>query len=640
MCGFTGFFNLDNLNNKSNIDIMFSHITRRGPDENRMSVINKKLVLLFSRLSILDLSSNGSQPMTSNSGNLTIVFNGEIYNLKFIKELLKSNGYNLFKSSSDTEILLQAFEFFGLSILDKIKGMFSIALYNRVNSSLTLINDRFGEKPLFYSYSKDNIFFSSDIKSFDFKKRSIRQSSIVKLFEYNTIPYPYTIWDDVNKINPAEILEFKLDFENNIVNLISKKKYWDYSKPVKIRDDSLEQFTDKLELKLFEVIDCQLKTDVDNGCFLSGGIDSSLVSCIASKVSEKKLTTISVGFSNSKFDESIYATDIANYLNTNHYNKILDLDNISNIINLLPDIYGEPFSDSSQIPTTLLCQFASSKVKVVLTGDGADELFGGYDRYLFVPKFWKIIKYLPFPIRQLIKKFYNLLKPYSYKISTYIIQKLLKKYPNTIYFESKLYNLVNALDSKNSIEFSKKLSIHFYNDFGIVLSNDFSDHNFIYNKNDTVLRNILSNDVSDYLPNDLLVKTDRASMYYGLEARMPFLDHEIYEFSKMLPDKYKVNSNMQKVILKNLLKRHLPKRLYERPKHGFLAPLSEIIYKEIKLIKNILDNDKIKKQGYLDHDMVKKELNSFVNGDTFNQYNLWDIVIFQQWLDNNEKNIL
>ena len=639
MCGFTGFFNINKLNNKTDIDRLFSFIEKRGPDINDKLVINNKLVLLFSRLSILDLSPNGSQPMSSKSGNFTIVFNGEIYNHIEIKKILVSKGFTTFKGSSDTEILLEAIDLMGLSILDDIQGMFSFALYDKINSDLFLVNDRFGEKPLFYSHNDENIFFSSDIKSFNFKKRKINLESLTKFFEYNVISYPSTIWNDVIRIKPSEIIKFKLNFNSNTTHLTSKSTYWNYKKFINKSNDSLSELTNKLDFLLSNTIEQQLNTDVNNGCFLSGGIDSSLITAIASKVSKKKLITISVGFSNSDFDESFYAAKIADYLKTEHYTKVVDMENISKIIKVLPDIYGEPYADSSQIPTSLLCQFASTKIKVALAGDGADEFFGGYDRYSFVPRFWKILRVLPLSARILIKQLLNLLKPFSYKFITFIIQKLLNKYTNTLYFESKLSNLINALDSNSPVDFAKKLSIHFYKNFGIVLFTNFKDKSYNFDDNLSYIENIMLNDTIDYLPNDLLVKTDRASMYFGLEARMPYLNNKVYEFSKTVPDNYKINRNKSKIILKNLLKRYLPEVLYERPKHGFLAPMSEIIRNEMSWVKELLNKDKIKSQGYLDHDLVLNELNTFINGNSSNQYNLWDIIIFQHWIEKNENYI-
>lgn len=633
MCGITGFFNFPELMNEKQINNLLTIIKNRGPDNNNHKIIENNLLFIFTRLSIVDLSDQGLQPMTSKSGKYTILFNGEIYNHKKIRKDLETKKVS-FQGHSDTEVLIESIDQNGLSILKYINGMYSFALFDHTNSYLYLVNDRFGEKPLYYFHNDKKIFFSSDIKSFNFQKRTIDKKSLSSYFNNYVISYPDTIWKDVKRIEPSQIIKFKIDLKEKKIELIETKSYWSNKKNFyfKIRD-SLDTAADKLDSLLNTTIENQLNNDVMTGTFLSGGIDSTLVTSIASKI-KKNLKTISVGFKDPKLDESIYATKIADHLNTDHYNKILDADDVTDIVKIIPDVYGEPFADSSQIPTLLLCKYAVSKVKVCLTGDAGDELFGGYERYSFVPKFWNVAKYFPESVRTIIKKIFEKTAPYSYKTTRFIIQNIFFKYRNTVYFEIKLRNLLLSLNSKNPIEFAKKLSFHFHDDYNLIKEKISSDRVYNFDKQRTLINNLMLDDVNDYLPNDLLVKVDRASMYYGLETRIPFLNHEIYEFSQQIPDSYKIKKSSSKVILKKILERYVPKKLFDRPKHGFLAPIKDIILREKEFIHSILDPELIKKQNILDHNIVKKELDDYESFG-FNQYNLWDIIVFQLWVNNN-----
>ena len=277
-----------------------------------------------------------------------------------------------------------------------------------------MINDRFGEKPLYYSLSNSDFFFSSDIKSFSFKKRNINKKGLRTFFSKNCFSYPDTIWEDVERIKPGTYLKFKVNFENNTISDPSLNHYWSPKIFIKPFSDSIDKAVDKLDFLLSEVIERQINADVEVGTFLSGGIDSSLITSIAQKVSKNKISSFSIGFEDSKFDESIYAEKIAKHLGTNHRTKIMSKDDINNIFDTIIDTYGEPFSDSSQIPTILLSQFSSQYLKVVLTGDGGDELFGGYDRYTFVNKIWRYLDFFPLFLRNQIKLLFEYSSPYSY----------------------------------------------------------------------------------------------------------------------------------------------------------------------------------------------------------------------------------
>lgn len=644
MCGFTGFFNLSSLNNSKIRSDLFSCIDRRGPDNRHFEIIDNHFTLLFARLSIIDLSISGNQPMFSHSKNSAIVFNGEIYNKDEIVGLINSKEKKTWIGYSDTEVLLEALELFGTKILGKIKGMYSFAFYNNLEKKLYLINDRFGEKPLYYSINKNNLFFSSDIKSFNFKKRKINNLSLKHFFKDNCIPGPLTIWNDVSKIMPSEIIEIQLNFSTLKITNVIKSKYFNSRNHREINKskDSLETAVDKLDKILTNAVEGQLISDVPIGCFLSGGIDSSLISAIASKVNNKKLTTISIGFEDANFSESEYAKNIANYIKSEHYEKILSRQETKSIIKDIPFIYGEPFSDSSQIPTILLSKFAKQYVSVALTGDGGDELFGGYERYLRVPNIWNVYDKIPLKIRLIILKLMKLSSPFSIRLIG-VLLRLLPKFSKTLYLNSKIQNLINSLDSSGPIELAKRLSEH----FPLNSEKDILFETKIYDKKDFYDENILKansrdlmlEDVDRYLPNDLLVKTDRAAMNVGLETRLPFLDTDVYNFSRELPSEFKISGSESKLILKKLLEKYIPKKLFERPKQGFVVPLHTVLNDEIKWVTDLLDSKKISKQGVLNTEIVEEQLNKFKYGNQNNQYLLWDIIIFQQWYDKNENNI-
>lgn len=644
MCGFTGFFNLPHLNSSKNRAELFKSIDKRGPDNNHFEIIDNHFTLLFARLSIIDLSISGNQPMFSHSKNSSIVFNGEIYNKNEIVSLINIRTKKNWIGYSDTEVLLEALELFGTNILKQIKGMYSFAFYNNLDKKIFLVNDRFGEKPLFYSINDNNLFFSSDIKSFDFKKRQINNLALKHFFKDNCIPSPLTIWNDVSKIMPSEIIEIQLNFSTLKISNIVKSKYFNsrHHHEINKSKDSLETSVDKLDKILTNAVENQLISDVPIGCFLSGGIDSSLISAIASKINNKKLTTISIGFEDANFSESEYAKNIANYIKSEHHEKILSRQETKNIIKDLPYIYGEPFSDSSQIPTILLSKFAKQFVSVALTGDGGDELFGGYERYVRVPNIWNVYSKIPLKIRLIILKLMKLSSPVSISLIG-VILRLLPKFSKTLYLDSKIQNLVNSLDASGPIELAKRLSEH----FPLNSKKDILFETKIYNKKDFYFeksikansQDLMLEDVDRYLPNDLLVKTDRAAMNVGLETRLPFLDSDVYNFSRELPSKFKIRGTESKLILKKLLEKYIPKKLFERPKQGFVVPLHTVLNDEIKWVTDLLESKKISKQGVLNTEIVEEQLNNFKDGNMNNQYLLWDIIVFQQWYDKNENNI-
>ena len=634
MCGFTAFLNFPDL--KFKINDLFKFIENRGPDKNTKLKIDN-IQLLFSRLAIQDLTENGDQPIYSKSKNFIMLFNGEIYNHNEIRLFLNNKNPNiLWSGTSDSETLVESFDTFGISkTLRMVRGMYSIFLYDLKEKKVFLINDIFGEKPLYYEINNDSFMVSSSLKSFVNKKNDINIGSLKELVTNNYICHPNTIYKNVYKLEPASIVSFKI---NEKINDINKKIYYDIKSNFKSnKNNNLEDLTIELEKVLFNAVENQLISDVPVGSFLSGGIDSTLITAIASKVSNKKFNTFTIGFENQKFNEATYAKKIAEFLGTNHHEKYLNKDNFLEIVDDVFNAYDEPFSDSSQIPTILLTKFCSTKVKVVLTGDGGDELFGGYHRYEFNPKFWKFLKLFPYLTRRIGG---NLLS----KNSNYLIgfiKKLLylynPKFKSVHYFDQKINQLLRCIDSKNLFEFSRKLSSHI---------DEIERDNFLFINNSEINKilkfptnetpsDLMLFDVNSYLPGDLLVKVDRASMNYGLETRTPFLYREVFEFSRSIDLKYKVNNGVSKIILKNLLNKLVPQNLTDRPKQGFLLPINEILKNNSfkNRVDKIFNKEKINNQGFFKSEFVIKKWEEFKKGNHFDQYLIWDLIILQNWID-------
>ena len=392
-----------------------------------------------------------------------------------------------------------------------------------------------------------------------------------------------------------------------------------------------------MKQKLFDSVEQQLISDVPIGTFLSGGIDSSLITSIASKIHTKKIDTFTIGFENIKFDEAIYAKRIADYLGTNHHENYLNQNNINEILDNVFDAYDEPFSDSSQIPSLLLCRFSSKKIKVCLSGDGGDELFGGYNRYVFNVKLWNFINKFPFIFRSGIRKLFLSNLNFFLKPTIFLAQILNKRFKNVHYFDQKLIKLFDSINAKDLFNFSKKFSSHANDellDKLLISKIEYEENNHSYEQN---TEGLMNKDIHEYLSGDLLVKMDRASMFYGLEVRSPFLNKDIFEFANQIPLKYKINGQNSKIIIKDILSDFLPKNLFERPKQGFLIPLHQILTDTLfnKKFNKLFEKEKIIKQNIFDSKTIFSLVSSFQNGNYFNQYLLWDLICLQKWLDKN-----
>jgi len=645
MCGFTGY--LSDINNKTSysdsvIKDMADTIVHRGPDsEGFWKDDLDGIVMGFRRLAILDISPNGNQPMISNSGQFIIVFNGEIYNhLSLRKEIDLLRAHQNWLSSSDTETLLCGFDLWGIEkTIKKCTGMFAFAVWCRKNKKLILGRDRLGEKPLYYGWQGGNgnkvFLFGSELKSLQkhphFQKE-INRDSLSSFLRHSYIPAPSSIYKNIYKLLPGHLLIISADTNDH-----SMIQYWSSSDSI-LSETNQTHFAkdldavDALENTLLSSVKQQMIADVPIGAFLSGGIDSSLIVSLMQQQSMQKIKTFTIGFNHKNFNEAEHAKAISLMLNTDHSELYIDSQDLLDVIPKLPELYDEPFGDSSQIPTFLISNFAKQRVTVALSGDGGDELFCGYNRYKVTDQYWKTLKLLPIPLRKTIAR--AILKISPNKIETVLnFLKLGSQYSN---LSDKLYKGSNVLASKNILDLYTGLISSCKNPNSIVIDGAESNPLLLsqFKKYDGIndVSLMMLTDLLTYLPDDILTKVDRAAMGVSLETRVPMLDHQVVEFALKLPLKYKLRGNQTKWILRELLYRKVPKELIERPKSGFAIPIGFWLRNSLKdWADDLLNEEIIKKQGFFQPTQIRDRWNQHLLGTHNWEHFLWNVLMFQTW---------
>jgi len=637
MCGIAGIFSKNNGQYflVDEAKAMADSIAHRGPDESGMwCESDYSCVLSHRRLSILDLSKNGSQPMISKSNRFVICYNGEIYNTK---ELLKNySSVKLFlKGHSDTEVILELFEKYGLeTIIPKLIGMFAFALFDRKNKKIFLCRDRLGIKPLYWGIFKNELIFSSELKAFNFKRsfrKELSKDVISNFLRHGYIPTPNTIYKNVRKLEPGKLLEIDMKKFSpsiksfwNLSNIIKKR-----SLPKKCNEKELISTLDNL---LNDSISRRMVADVPVGAFLSGGIDSTTVSAIMQKNSKKKIKTFSIGFHESSYDEAHFAKIIAKKLQTDHHELYLTAKEAQQFIPDIPKYFDEPFADSSQIPTYLISKMASKSVKVALSGDGGDELFMGYNRYQIannlnfianLPDFFKkfilqIIKLGSINQWNIISKvFSNRFVPSQLGDKLYKLAKILKD------DDSDFYRLLIS-----SFDYPDNFLVNGKEKKGLVWKNNFDTFLSCY------LEKLKLLDTMTYLPDDILTKVDRSSMAVSLEVRVPILDHRIVEFSWMLPKEIQLKKNQTKWILRQVLKKYLPEKLFNRPKMGFGVPLDSWLRKDLKdWASHLLSDEVFKKYDLLKKDDIQLMWREHQSAEKNWQYPIWNVLMLHSWAE-------
>ena len=638
MCGFAGILSLRKNVQSEHLQLMQQSIMHRGPDSNGIWVCENNMVgFCHNRLSIIDVSSAGAQPMKSQNGRYVISYNGEIYNhLDLRAELLKEGNRINFISSSDTETLLECFVNWGIEkTLSKTVGMFAFSVWDIHENTLYLGRDRMGEKPLYYGWLNDFLFFGSELKALKAHpnfKPSIDHVALGMFFRYSYIPAPFSIYCNIKKLMPGTFL--KVDSNGKSDTIV----YWDLNNI--ISNGFQHQYTGndieaikELDLRLNQSILSQQISDVPIGAFLSGGIDSTLVSSIMQANSNTSINTFTIGFNDDKYNEANYALAIAKHLKTNHHELYLSANDIISEVPKMGSIYDEPFADSSQLPTYFVCALAKQTVTVALSGDAGDEIFGGYNRYIQAAK---ISRYSPITKKVLVKilsqftpsqidSIYDLLKPLvpnSMKSSNpgnhySKIVKLLSQDTNWDIYQC----LVSICSSPNSL-----MKNTFAND-GI---NNFTKP--IFENLMGLEHQMMLSDSLTYLSDDILCKVDRASMSVSLESRVPFLDHRLVEFSSTLPLNMKIRDGKGKWILRKLLEKYVPNQLLDRPKMGFGLPIDIWLRGPLKEYANsMLSEKKLKEDEFIDEQKISKIWNEHLKGEKNNQHVLWNIIMYESW---------
>ena len=648
MCGIVGFINTNQIDLESICYNMVSTLHHRGPDYSDVW-INKDhgIALGHTRLSILDLSPAGHQPMISSCGRYVLIFNGEIYNHLQLRKDVGLSGYSAsWKGHSDTETLLAAFSTWGVKkALQEIVGMFALALWDMKQKKLILARDRIGEKPVYYGWQNNAFLFSSELKALKAHpefQNTINRDSLCLLLRHNTISSPYSIYQGIFKLPPGSILTLNLGNKE-----IKVETYWSMKEVVQSAlhnpfKGTEQQALLELESTLSKSISGQMMSDVPLGAFLSGGIDSSTIVALMQAQSSKQIKTFSIGFNEKEYDEAKHAKDVAQYLGTEHTELYVTSSEALDVIPQLPVMFDEPFSDSSQIPTYLVSKLAKQSVSVSLSGDGGDELFGGYNRHVWVKSIWEKTRHLPLFSRRLIFYAITSLSPTAWNQFFQICSAVFPSRYRASQPGDKMYKLANVIAAKNPDAMYRNLVSHWNKPDSIVLGSEepetlLSDASILPNLLDVEQRMMFLDTVT-YLPDDILTKVDRAAMAVSLETRVPMLDHRVVEFAWRLPLNMKIKNGQGKWILRQLLYKHVPKALVERPKMGFGVPIDSWLRGPLlDWAENLLDPSRLRQEGFFNAEAVRRKWDEHISGKHDWQHHLWDVLMFQAWLEENTK---
>lgn len=623
MCGIAGYYG---RGNEEVLKAMATAIKYRGPDDEGY-YIDGAVGLAHKRLSIIDLSSQGHQPMADESGNVQVIFNGEIYNFEDLRETIKSK--HTFKGHSDTEVIAHLYEDIGQEVFSKLEGMFAIALYDKKEGKLILARDRMGKKPLYYGIFEGTLIFGSELKALiqhPLFERKLDVVSLNKYLQYEYVPTPHTIFKNVYKLEPGHYAVF--DGSN-----LLKTRFWNI--PIEQLNEenlSTRDLVSRFDTLLNDAVKKRLASDVPLGVFLSGGIDSSTIAYYAQKIAEERslpaVKTFSIGFKEDSFDESKFARSVAAHLGTEHHEKILSAGDSLSIIPKIIDELDEPMSDPSIIPTYLLSQFAKENVTVALGGDGGDELLSGYDTFI-ADKLASAYEVVPFPLRKyFIEKIVPLL-PVSSKNMSFDFRA--KKFISGFYGD-KRYRNQRWLGAFNKSERAALFKSGIWQDLRDV--NEFDDidryvSELNINDYDKELTYIY---LRMYMMDNVLVKVDRASMYNSLEVRSPFLDTDVVRFLVNVPKRLKLRGFTSKYLLKKLMDGKLPHDVINRKKKGFGIPLSKWLNNELKaLCESALSSAEISSQGLFNPEYVEKLKQDHFSGASDNRKQLWNLMIFSLW---------
>lgn len=644
MCGIVGCLDRT-LTSDSAINLirrMATTIVHRGPDDEGLwNDPENGITLGQRRLAIVDLTSSGHQPMFSDDERRVIVFNGEIYNHATIRADLESESLRQWRGHSDTEVLLAAITHWGLkSALKRCVGMFAFALWDRQNKSLTLARDRIGEKPLYYTRLGSSFAFASELKALRVHpawSQEIDRGSLTLLMRHGYIPAPYSIFKGVQKLRPGHVLVVEEGAEEPRI-----EKYWSASlaaergrtTPFK---GGREEAVDQLDMLMRQSLNGQMMADVPLGAFLSGGVDSSTVVALMQSISSQPVRTFTVGFDVAGYNEAKQAKKVAQHLRTDHTELYVTEQDALGIIPKLPSIYCEPFSDSSQIPTYLISQLARRDVTVALSGDAGDELFSGYTRYGLTERIWGQLSLLPRSLRRAVADLATFPSPALYDQLTSPLMQTMPENWRRSRIGDKIHKAAQLLTLQNIDEVYLRLCSQWPNPEEVVI--DGHEPPTMLSGLEPLpplagsVERMMYIDMMSYLPDDILVKVDRAAMAVSLETRVPLLDHRIVEFALSLPLSISRAEGTTKWPLRQLLYRHVPKNLVERPKMGFGVPLDRWLRGALRdWAEDLLDEDRLRHEGFFHPRLIREVWHEHLSGRRNHQYFLWNIIIFQAWL--------
>ena len=674
MCGLTGFLT-DQASSREWLEAMVTRMAdtmeHRGPDDVGAWVdVPSGMALGFRRLSIIDLTPAGHQPMVSSNGRFTIAFNGEIYNhLELRAELLAAGAAPIWRGHSDTETLLAGFEHWGLELtLAKTVGMFAIALWDVRERKLHLTRDRFGEKPLYYGWvgtgTSPAFVFGSELKTlraFEGFANPVCRAALAQYMRFMYVPGPRSIYQGIYKLEPGCLLSIKGPAPQaapaqplrppTVYENLTLSRWWSLAdvvqagakKPITDEVEAIES----LEQRLADAVRLQSLADVPLGAFLSGGVDSSAIVALMQQKAARPVKTFTVGFEETGFDESPYARAVAKHLGTDHSELFVKAIEAQTVIAQLPAMYDEPFADPSQIPTHLVCRAARQHVTVALSGDAGDELFGGYTRYFWGPRIWAKLAWLPYPVRQALGAAISAMPIAGWDALSRPINVLLSDGDGIVHAGDKAHNLAARLRGvRNLDDLYLSLVSEWQDPAQVVRGNNsctvvepssvLSDplpEGDLTDLNNSPLR-MMYRDSMTYLPDDILCKVDRAAMATSLETRMPFLDHRVAELAWRMPLHMKVRGGQGKWALRQVLYKHVPRELIDRPKAGFGIPVGDWLRGPLRpWAESLLDQNRLNAEGYFYPTPIRKKWAEHLAGQRDHSVSLWAVLMFQAWLE-------
>lgn len=642
MCGIAGFWQREAACDMDSIArVMADCIVHRGPDDSGIWVDEaNRVALAHRRLSVIDLSAGGHQPMVSARGRYVLVYNGEIYNhLELRRELEAAGDAPKWRGHSDTETILGCVEAWGIeATLQRCLGMFAFALWDRQDCSLTLARDRAGEKPLYYGWQGDSFLFGSELKALRAHpafNAAVDRGALVLLLRHNYIPAPYSIYQRVFKLQPGTWLKLRAGERD-----AQPQAYWSLAEVAERGttapfEGSEADAVEALARVLGKAVAGQRVADVPLGALLSGGIDSSLITALMQAQSSAPIRTFTIGFEEKAYDEAVHARAVASHLGTQHTELRLSANDALELIPRLPAMYDEPFADSSQLPTHLVMKLARQHVTVALSGDAGDEFFGGYNRYVVAPRAWCRVQWMPAQVRRWVGSAMTAIPADAVnRLASPLARRFGIAQPG-----DKAHKLGRRLRSVRSIDELFVSLVTEWPDAAAMVVNGHVPANLLderkeWPKLQSSVARMMALDGMTYLPDDILVKVDRASMAVSLETRAPFLDRDVMEFAWRLPMSMKLRDGKGKWILRELLDRHLPRSLVERPKMGFGIPLDQWLRGPLReWAGDLLAEDRLRREGYFLPAFVSNAWLAHQRSNGNFGYRLWSVLMFQAWLE-------